>query len=70
MGGQLHAPALLPSGSDPVPAVHKDGWEPGQVRTYVENIAPTGMRSPDRSESLYQLSYHDPRHTLKSTLFI
>jgi hypothetical protein len=36
---------------------------PGPVRTGVENLAPTGIRSTDRpaqSESLYRLHYLDP----------
>ena len=45
---------------DPVPIVHKAGWAPGPVWTDAENLAPTGIRSPDRpsrSQSLYRLSY-------------
>jgi hypothetical protein len=36
------------------------GWVPGPVWTGAENLAPTGIGSPDRlahSESLYRLSY-------------
>jgi hypothetical protein len=36
---------------------------PGHVWTGAENLAPTGIRSPDhpaRSESLYRLSYRGP----------
>jgi len=39
------------------------GWAPGPVWTGAENLAPTGIRYPDRparSESLYQLSYPSP----------
>ena len=52
VGGQRHAPAALP----PAKA-------PGPVWTAAENLAPTGIRSPDRparSESLYRLSYPGP----------
>jgi hypothetical protein len=48
------------SGKDPVPIVQEAGWTPGPVRTGAENLAPTGIRSPDRpapSQSLYRLSY-------------
>ena len=48
---------------DPVPIVQEVGWAPGPVWTGAENIAPTGIRSPDRpdrSESLYRLSYPGP----------
>jgi hypothetical protein len=51
-----HAPSVLP----PVPIVQEAGWVPGPVWTGAENLAPTGIRSPDRpsrSESLYRLSY-------------
>ena len=50
----------LPQGKDPIPIVQEAGWAPGPVSTGVENIAPTGIRSPDhpaRSQSLYRLSY-------------
>ena len=33
---------------DPVPIVHEDGWVPGPVWTGAENLAPTGIRFPDR----------------------
>ena len=47
----------------PVPIVQEVWWAPDLVWTGVENLAPTGMRSPDRparSQSLYRLSY--PAH--------
>jgi len=57
VGGQRHAPATLP----PVPIVQ--GGAPGPVWTGAENLASTGIRSPDRparSESLIptELSRH------------
>ena len=45
---------------DPVPIVQEAGWAPGPVWTGAENLAATGIRSPDRparSQSLYRLSY-------------
>jgi len=48
---------------DPVPIVQEAGWAPGPVWTGVGNLAPTGIRSPDRPtriQSLYWLSYRDP----------
>ena len=45
---------------DPVPTVQEAGWTPGPVLTGAENLAPTGIRSPDRpgrGQSLYGLSY-------------
>ena len=51
------------SGKDPVPIVQEAGWAPGPVWTGTENLAPTGIRSPDhpaRRESLYRLSYCGP----------
>jgi len=45
---------------DPVPIVQEAGWAPGPVWTGAENLAPNGIRPPDRpahSQSLYQLRY-------------
>jgi len=58
VGGQRHAPTAFTPGKDPVPIVQEAGWAPGPVWTGAENLAPTGIRSPDRptrSESLYRL---------------
>jgi hypothetical protein len=44
---------------DAVPIVKETGWAPGPIWTGAENLAPTGIRSPDRqsrSESLYRLA--------------
>ena len=60
MSGQRHAPAALYPGKDLVPIVQEAGWAPGPVWTDAENIATTGIRSPDRpacSQSLYRLTY-------------
>ena len=38
----------LPQGKDPVPIEQEAGWAPVPVWTDVENLAPTGIRSPDR----------------------
>jgi len=54
---------LFAPGKDPVPIVQEAGWAPGPVWTGVENLAFTGIRSPDRpahSQSLYRLRY--PAH--------
>ena len=54
---------LFTPGKYPVPIVQEAGWAPGPVWTGAENLAPTGIRSPDRparSQSLYRLSY--PAH--------
>jgi len=45
---------------DPLPIVQEAGWASEPVWTDAENLAPTGIRSPDRparNESLYRLSY-------------
>jgi hypothetical protein len=45
---------------DPVPIVQGAGWAHGPVWTGAENLAPNGIRFPDRaarSESLYRLRY-------------
>ena len=60
MRGQRHAPVNLTHGKDPVPIVQEAGWAPGPAWTGAENLAHTGIRSPDRparSQSLYRLSY-------------
>ena len=68
--GQRHAPAALYPGKDPVPIVQEAGWAPGPVGIGAENLAPTGIRSPDspaRSQSLYRLSY--PAHQFKYKVY-
>jgi len=58
--GQRHALAAFPPGKDPVPIVQEAWWDPGPVWTGTENLAPTGIQSPDRparSQSLYHLRY-------------
>ena len=50
----------LPPGKDPVPIAQEAEWAPGPVWTGAENLAPIGIRPPDRparSQSLYRLSY-------------
>ena len=47
-------------GKDSVPFVQEAGWDPGLVWIGAENLAPTGIRSPDRpalSQSLYPNIY-------------
>jgi len=62
VGGQRNVPAAFTPRKDPVPIVQEAAWAPGSVWTGVENLASTGIRSPDRkarSESL-RLSYRGP----------
>ena len=49
-GGEGSASRLgrFTSGKDPVPIVQKAGCAPGRVWTHAENLALTGIRSPDR----------------------
>ena len=66
---QRHAPAAVYPTKDPVPIVQEAGWAPGPVWAVAENLAPTGIRSPDRparNQSLYQLSY--PAHCYTKNL--
>jgi hypothetical protein len=61
VGGQRHASAALLPERDPLSATA--GWDPGQVWTGAENLAPIGIRSTDRaarSQSLYRLRYPGP----------
>jgi hypothetical protein len=56
-------PRSLYPGKDPVIIVQKARWASGQVWTGAKNLAPTGIRFPDRSargESLYRLHYLGP----------
>jgi hypothetical protein len=58
--GQRHTPAAFYPGKDPVPIVQEAGWATGLVWTGAENLAPTGIQSPDYpacSQSLHRLSY-------------
>ena len=51
---------LFTPGEDPVTIVQEARWAPGPVWASAENLAPTGILSPDRpahSQSLYRLSY-------------
>jgi len=66
VGGQHHVPAASVPGKDLVPTLQEAGWAPGPVWTGAENIALTGIRSPDRpagSQSLHRLRY--PAHQVK-----
>jgi hypothetical protein len=40
--------SLFTPGKDPVSIVQEAGWSSGSVWTSAENLAPTGIRSPDR----------------------
>jgi hypothetical protein len=56
-------PLLYPRERAPVPTVQEVGRAPGPAWTGAENLAPTGIRSPNRpirSESLYRLRYPGP----------
>jgi len=62
-GWSTPRPGRFIPGKDPVPVVQEAGWAGGPVRTGAENLAPTGIRSPDRpasSESLYRLRNSGP----------
>ena len=57
---------LYPWERHPVPIVQEAGWAPGPFWTGAENLAPTGIRSPDRStrsESLYDYAISAPKVT-------
>jgi hypothetical protein len=58
--GSASRPDRFSPGEDPVPIVQGTEWCPGPVWTGAENLAPVGIRSPDRparSQSLYRPSY-------------
>ena len=55
-GWSAPRPGRFTPRKDLVPTVQEAGWAPRPVWTGAENLAPTGIRSPDRlacSESLY-----------------
>jgi len=59
-GSMSHPWPLFTPRKYPVPIVQEAEWAPGPVWTGAQNIAPTGIRSPDcptHRQSLYQLSY-------------
>ena len=65
-------PGRFTPGKDAVPTVQEAGWVPVQVWTSAENLAPTGIRSPDRrtrSVSLYRLRYPGPQF-LQNYIFL
>ena len=47
-GWSAPRPGRFTPGKDPVPKAYEAGWGPGPVWTGAENLAPTGIRSPDR----------------------
>ena len=56
---------------DPIPIVLEAGWAPGPVWTGAENLAPTGIGSPDRparSQSQYRLRYSAHQNTAAVTV--
>ena len=62
---------LFTPGKDPVPIVKEAGWAPGPVWIGAENLAPTGIGSPDRpalSQSLYRIRY--PAHCACNDQFV
>jgi hypothetical protein len=72
VGGQRHAPAALPPGKTRYPLYRKLGGPQKPVWTCAENLAPTGVRSPDRparSQSLYRLKYPGSAGSLRSSFF-
>ena len=66
---------IFTPGKYSVPVVQEAGWAPGLVWTGAENLAPTGIRSPDRptrSQSLYRLRYpaHEHERNGREILFL
>jgi hypothetical protein len=47
-GWSAPRPGRFTPGKDSVSTVQKAGWAPGPVWTCAKNLAPTGIRSPDR----------------------
>ena len=58
----------LTPGKDPVRIVQESKRAPESLWTGSENLAPTGIRSPDRparSDSLHRLSYPGPLYVIQ-----
>jgi hypothetical protein len=68
-GWSAPRPGRFTPGKDPVPIVQEVGWALGPVWTCAKNLAPTGIRSPDRparSQSLQPTELPGP-HKLCDT---
>jgi hypothetical protein len=50
-GWSASYPGRFTPGKGPVPIVQEAGWDPGPVWTCSKNLAPTGIRSPNRPAS-------------------
>ena len=64
-GANVTPRPLFTSRKDPVPIVQEAGWTPGPVWTCAENLAPTGIWSPDcpsRSQLVYRQRH--PAHSI------
>ena len=64
MDGQGHTPVTLAFAKNktPIPILQEDWWVVSPVRTGVESVTHTGIRTPDRpagDKSLYRLNYTD-----------
>ena len=55
LGWSTPRPGRFTPGKDPVPIVQEAGWASKPVWTGVENLAPTGIRSPVYRDILVQL---------------
>jgi hypothetical protein len=67
VGEGRHAPAAFYPRERPGTHCIRGVWAPGPVWTGTENLAPTGIRSPDRpprSQSLYRLRYPENTDTV------
>ena len=68
VGGHCHAPPALPPGKRHSTHLHESRWAPGPVWTGADNLAPTGVRSPDlqtRGESHVFKNLHNHKELIK-----
>jgi hypothetical protein len=63
-------PARFTPGKDPVPTVQVAGWASGPVWTTAENLASTGIRSPERpvATPAHKLRSYVPKFTSSNSL--
>jgi hypothetical protein len=58
-GWSTLSPGRFTPEKDPVPIAYEVGWAPGPVSTGAKNLAPTGIRPPDRPEGSIEKEFKE-----------